>query len=109
MVVDKALDEERLGTIRRGCDHVIREMVTRDPARVSNRGSHRYLPSLPSPLRLGDQLSCLVWAGGRYSFGHAMTFFGCAAEWSVLIDPPVVSEALTAIFDSPDYFAIGCA
>ena len=38
-----------------------------------------------------------------------MTFFGCAAEWSVLIDPPVVSEALTAIFDSPDYFAIGCA
>ena len=77
VLVKDALDEERQRTIKRGCDKVIRELLARDPQRIGNRGSH------------------------RYSFGSSPAFFGCAAEWSVLIDPPVVLEVVEAIFQSP--------
>jgi hypothetical protein len=79
VVVKDVLDDERLATIRRGAEIAIREMVGRDPDRSGNRGSH------------------------RYSFGSAPAHFGLQEYWSVLIDPPVLSEVLTAVFGTPDY------
>ena len=79
VVVKDVLDQERLSKIRRGAEIAIREMVGRDPDRSGNRGSH------------------------RYSFGSAPAHFGLQEYWSVLIDPPVLSEVLTAVFGTPDY------
>jgi hypothetical protein len=79
VVVRDVLDSERLTKIRKGCEIAIREMVGRDPDRSGNRGSH------------------------RYSFGSAPAHFGLQDYWAVLIDPPVLSEVLTAVFGSPDY------
>ena len=87
------LDEARQAKIKEGCDTVIRRMVALDPARLGNRGSH------------------------RYSFGNAPAHFGCAANWATLIDPPAVLEVVEAIFESPlftcsgyggDYVLPGC-
>jgi hypothetical protein len=77
VIVKDALDAARLETIRGGCDHVIRQMVTLDPLRVGNRGSH------------------------RYSFASAPGFFGRSKDWAVLIDPPAVLAVVEAIFESP--------
>ena len=79
VVVKDVLDDERLAKIRQGCEIAIREMVGRDPERSGNRGSH------------------------RYSFGSAPAHFGLQEYWSVLIDPPVLSEVLTAVFGTRDY------
>ena len=79
-VVKDVLDDERLGHDSGGVQRLpIREMVGRDPDRSGNRGSH------------------------RYSFGSAPAHFGLQEYWSVLIDPPVLSEVLTAVFGTPDY------
>jgi hypothetical protein len=78
-----ALDPARQATIEAGCDRVIREMVALDPQRLGNRGSH------------------------RYAYGTAPSFFGAAAEFSVLVDPPAVLEAVEAIFESPLFTCSG--
>jgi hypothetical protein len=39
----------------------------------------------------------------RYSFGSAPAHFGLQEYWAVLIDPPVLSEVLTAVFGTRDY------
>jgi hypothetical protein len=83
VLVKSALDGQRQEMIKRGCDTVIREMLARDPARLGNRGSH------------------------RYSFGSSAAFFGCAKEWSVLIDPPAVLAVVEAIFESPLFTCSG--
>ena len=57
-----ALSPAALETIRQGCDTTIRRVVEHDPQRRGNRDSH------------------------RYSFANSAVHFGCAAEWSVLID-----------------------
>ena len=79
VVVKNVLDEQRLNTIRRGAEMAIREMVGRDKVRNGNRGSH------------------------RYSFGGAPASFGFQDYWSVLIDPPVLMEVMTAIFGTQDF------
>ena len=79
VIVANVLDDARLATIRQGCADTIREMVALDPEMAGNRGSH------------------------RYSFGSAPAHFGLQEYWSVLIDPPVLSEVLTAVFGTPDY------
>ena len=81
-MVEDVLDEQRLAKLRRGCEICIREMVGRDPLRVSNRGSH------------------------RYSFGQAPAHFGLQDEWSTMIDPPVLSEVLTEVFGTRDYVCV---
>jgi hypothetical protein len=79
VVVLDVLDERRLGTIRRGAEMAIREMVGRDKTRHGNRGSH------------------------RYSFGGAPASFGFQDYWGVLIDPPVLMEVMAAIFGTDDF------
>jgi hypothetical protein len=79
VLVKDALDSERLERIRAGCDRTIRGMLELDPARIGNRGSH------------------------RYSFGASFAHFGCCANWAALVDPPVVLEVLRSIFQSNDF------
>jgi hypothetical protein len=78
-----ALSPERQARIQEGCDAVIRRMVSKDPARLGNRGSH------------------------RYSFGSAPAHFGYASHWASLIDPPAVLDCVEAIFESPMYQCSG--
>ena len=82
VVVRDVLDTERLEKLRRGCEIVIREMVGRDPHRLGNRGSH------------------------RYSFGQAPAHFQRQDEWATMIDPPVLSEVLKAVFETDDYVCV---
>jgi hypothetical protein len=84
VLVKDALDPERLERVKCGCDHVIRKMLELDPERLGNRGSH------------------------RYSFGNSCAHFGAAAEWALMIDPPVVLAVIEAIFESPDFQCSGC-
>ena len=83
VLVSNVLDAQRQRTIQQGCDTVIRKMLEQDPARLGNRGSH------------------------RYSFGNAPAYFGFAREWSVLIDPPAVLATLEAIYGTPDFYCAG--
>ena len=68
LFLQDVLSEEKLETIRSGCDAVVRKMMSHDDARIGNRGSH------------------------RYSFGSAPAHFGHFAEWNALAD--VSSQAL---------------
>ena len=85
VVVRDALSPAQLEFMRAGCDAAIGEMLALDPARVGNRGSH------------------------RYSFGGASLTGQLVhrPEWAMLLDLPTVTPILTAIFGSADYIARG--
>jgi hypothetical protein len=78
VVVKGVLDAQRLATIRRGVDQVVRLMLAEDPRREGNRGSH------------------------RYTFFTAPAHFGYQAEWAALIDPPALTPVLTELL-GPGY------
>ncbi len=81
VVIANALNDEQTEILATGCREVTAEILALDQSRKGNRGSH------------------------RYSFG------GCSLtrsqlhrpEWQMLLDIPVVTEAVTAIFESSDY------
>ncbi|MBT3425649.1 MAG: hypothetical protein HOJ61_06945 [Gammaproteobacteria bacterium] len=79
--VKEVLTADQLSFLRSGCDRVIKEMLDLDPARTGNRGSHRY--SFGGASKTGGQLH------------HP--------EWAMLVDIPIVSEIVSAIFGSADY------
>ena len=85
VVVRDALSPAQLAFMRAGCDAAIGEMLALDPARIGNRGSH------------------------RYSFGGASLTGQLVhrPEWAMLLDLPTVTPILTAIFGSADYIARG--
>jgi len=85
VVVSDVLDAAELATMRRGCDRVIEEILSQDPQRTGNRGTHRY--SFGDSNASGQQLH------------HP--------EWQMLIDLPRLTPLVTAIFDSPKYFLRG--
>ncbi|WP_304186813.1 phytanoyl-CoA dioxygenase family protein [Phenylobacterium aquaticum] len=81
VVIANALNDEQTEILATGCREVTAEILALDQSRKGNRGSH------------------------RYSFG------GCSLtrsqlhrpEWQMLLDIPVVTEVVTAIFESSDY------
>lgn len=81
VVVRDVLDEEQVGRLRAGVEAAASEIVALDPDGHGNRGPH------------------------RYSFGGASATRSMLhrPEWQMLIDVPVVTELLTAIFGSDDY------
>ncbi|HIG62198.1 MAG TPA: hypothetical protein EYQ22_15035 [Gammaproteobacteria bacterium] len=79
--VRDALSTAQLNFLRSGCSRVVNEMLALDGERVGNRGSHRY--SFGGASRTGAQLH------------HP--------EWAMLVDIPVVTEIVSAIFDSADF------
>lgn len=76
--VKDVLDEARLATIRAGLEKVIRSIVTTDPTRVGNRGSHRY--------------SC-----GNVECTHVQE------AWAALVDPPALMAVLAEVFETEDF------
>ena len=85
VVVRNALDEDQLGFLRRGVEREVAAILSQDPERAGNRGSHRYS------------------FGGSNLTGHLMH----RPEWAMLLDLPRVTPLVTAIFESPDYHARG--
>ena len=85
VVVRDVLDPRQLEFIRKGCDEVIHEIVSRDGHRYGNRGSHRYS------------------FGGSSLTGHLVH----RPEWAMLIDLPTVTPILEAIFGSSNYISRG--
>ena len=85
VVIKNALTENQLKKLRKGCDEVIREILSLDKNRIGNRGSHRYS------------------FGSSSITGHLMH----RPEWAMLLDLPTVTPILSAIFDSPEYIARG--
>ena len=79
--VRDALSTAQLNFLRSGCNRVVNEMLALDGERVGNRGSHRY--SFGGASRTGAQLH------------HP--------EWAMLVDIPVVTEIVSAIFGSADF------
>lgn len=81
VVVANVLNGEQIDILASGCNAVIQEIVALDEDHRGNRGSH------------------------RYSFG------GCSLTrsqlhrpaWQMLLDIPVVTTLLDAVFGSPDY------
>lgn len=80
-VVENVLNDEQINRLKSGCDAVIAEVLALDEGRRGNRGSH------------------------RYSFGGSSLTRSQLhrPEWQMLLDIPVVTDLLTAIFGSPDY------
>jgi ectoine hydroxylase-related dioxygenase (phytanoyl-CoA dioxygenase family) len=85
VVIQNALTCDQLAALQNGCDREIHSLLENDLARAGNRGSHRY--SFGSASRTGQLMHC--------------------PEWTMLLDLPTVTPIITAIFDSPDYIAIG--
>ena len=81
VVVGDILDDEQIDRLRRGCEEVIREIASLDGDRIGNRGSH------------------------RYSFGASSTTGAQMhrPEWQMLIDLPLLTPIISAIFGSPNY------
>ena len=81
VVVADVLDSAQIDFLGKGCDAVVGEILALDQGRVGNRGSH------------------------RYSFGGSSLTRSQLhrAEWQMLLDIPVVTDLVTAIFESPDY------
>ncbi|WP_293902617.1 phytanoyl-CoA dioxygenase family protein [Phenylobacterium sp.] len=81
VVIANVLDSARTEILARGCAEVAGEILALDDGRKGNRGSH------------------------RYSFGGSSLTRSQLhrPEWQMLLDIPVVTEAVTAIFGSPDY------
>ena len=81
VVIADALDSEQTEILARGVDEVVDEILALDGDRAGNRGSH------------------------RYSFGGSSLTRSQLhrPEWRMLLDNPVVTEVVTAIFQSEDY------
>ena len=81
VVIANVLNPEQTDRLAKGCNEVVSEILALDETRTGNRGSH------------------------RYSFG------GCSLTrsqlhrpaWQMLLDIPVVTDLVSAIFGSPDY------
>lgn len=85
VVIQNALTDDQLAALQSGCDREIHSLLENDRGRTGNRGSHRY--SFGSASRTGQLMHC--------------------PEWTMLLDLPTVTPIVTAIFDSPEYIAIG--
>ena len=81
VVIADALNDEQVEILATGCHEVVTEILALDQGRAGNRGSH------------------------RYSFGGSSLTRSQLhrPEWQMLLDIPVVTEVVTAIFESPDY------
>ncbi len=81
VVVRDVLDAAQIDTLRAAVESVAAEIVALDPDGLGNRGSH------------------------RYSFGGSSATRSMLhrPEWQMLVDIPVVTQLLTAIFGSDDY------
>ncbi len=81
VVIADVLSREQTEVLRLGCDAVIHEILALDDGRKGNRGSH------------------------RYSFGGSSLTRSQLhrPEWQMLLDLPIVTQVVTAIFESSDY------
>lgn len=81
VVVRNILTAEQTEFLRAGVDEVVADILTLDPDRAGNRGSH------------------------RYSFGESSTTRAMLhrPEWQMLIDLPTLTPILAALFGSSDY------
>lgn len=81
VVISDVLDREQTEILARGCAEVVADILALDEGRRGNRGSH------------------------RYSFGGSSLTRSQLhrPEWQMLLDNPVVTDVVTAIFESPDY------
>ena len=81
VVVADVLDAAQVEILAAECDDVVREIVALDSNHKGNRGSHRY-------------------SFGGSSLTRSQLHRGA---WQMLLDIPVVTRMLDAIFRSPDY------
>ncbi len=81
VVIADVLNTEQVDILASGCSAVISEILALDQDRSGNRGSH------------------------RYSFGGSSLTRSQLhrPEWQMLLDIPVVTDIVTAIFESTDY------
>lgn len=81
VVVRDALSAEQTEFLRAGVEEVVDDIISLDPDRSGNRGSH------------------------RYSFGGSSTTRSMLhrPEWQMLLDLPTVTPIVSAIFRSDDY------
>lgn len=81
VVIADALNSEQVEILAKGCDAVAAEILALDEGRAGNRGSH------------------------RYSFGGSSLTRSQLhrPEWRMLLDIPVVTAVVSAIFESTDY------
>lgn len=81
VVIANVLDSAQVEILANGCAEVAGEILALDDGRKGNRGSH------------------------RYSFGGSSLTRSQLhrPEWQMLLDIPVVTETVGAIFGSPDY------
>ncbi len=81
VVIANALNSEQTDFLAQGCHEVMTEILALDEGRKGNRGSH------------------------RYSFGGSSLTRSQLhrPEWQMLLDIPVVTEVVTAIFQSSNY------
>lgn len=81
VVIAEALNSEQVEILATGCHEVVTEILALDEGRAGNRGSH------------------------RYSFGGSSLTRSQLhrPEWQMLLDIPVVTDVVTAIFESSDY------
>lgn len=81
VVIAGVLDSGQVEVLAAGCEAVAAEILALDADRQGNRGSH------------------------RYSFGGSSLTRSQLhrPEWQMLLDVPVVTEVVSAIFGSPDY------
>ena len=81
VVIANVLDSAQVEILAKGCAEVAGEILALDNGRKGNRGSH------------------------RYSFGGSSLTRSQLhrPEWQMLLDVPVVTEAVAVIFGSPDY------
>ena len=81
VVVANALNDEQTAFLANGCNEVAADILELDNARAGNRGSH------------------------RYSFGGSSLTRSQLhrPEWQMLLDIPVATDIVTAIFGSSDY------
>ncbi|MEI6439529.1 MAG: phytanoyl-CoA dioxygenase family protein [Alphaproteobacteria bacterium] len=81
VVIANALNSEQTAVLAQGCHEVMTEILALDEGRKGNRGSH------------------------RYSFGGSSLTRSQLhrPEWQMLLDIPLVTEVVTAIFQSSNY------
>lgn len=81
VVIADVLDSEQVEILANGCNAVVSEILALDEARAGNRGSH------------------------RYSFGGSSLTRSQLhrPEWRMLLEVPLVSDLVGAIFESADF------
>lgn len=87
VVVSDVLSDEQVHFLRSGCEEVVDQVLALDPGRIGNRGSH------------------------RYSFGAVSTSRSQLhrPEWQMLVDLPVLTPILSALFGSGEYLLRGAS